>query len=359
YYLPRKFKIGFCVPPTNDIDVFSQDLGFIAIQQDGALIGYNVVVGGGMGMSYGDQRTYPQLAKCIGFVTPECVHDIAWHVIAIQRDYGHRAERKVARMKYTIDRLGLDWFVQELSVRMGGRVLEAPKPYAFAHNADRYGWIQGTDGLWYYTVFVENGRICDDDAVRTMSCLRAIAQEHTGDFRLTPNQNVVIGRIADRERVEALLTEYGVAQSVTPLRMHSIACVALPTCGLAMAESERAMPHVLTRIEALMAELGLADVPIVTRMTGCPNGCARPFLAEIAFTGRAVGKYNVYLGGDCAGRRLNVLYREQVAEADIVSLLRPLLASYAQERMEGEPFGDFVVRKGHVPEVTDGRAFHQ
>lgn len=361
YYLPRKFKIGFCVPPTNDVDIYSQDLGFIAIEEDGQLIGYNVVVGGGMGMTYSDAQTYPQLARTIGFCTPDQVVAIAEQTITIQRDYGNRAERKYARMKYTIDRRGLAWFTTELHRRLGWS-LASERPISFAHNGDRYGWIEGTDGHWHLTIFMENGRIRDAGEALWMTGLREIAKVHTGDFRLTPNQNIIVGNVQKKHksRIMKLVNQYGllVGDTQSAIRKHAIACVALPTCGLAMAESERYMPTFLTKIEQLLAEVGLPQTPIVIRMTGCPNGCARPFLAEIALTGRAVGKYNLYLGGDFAGRRLNALYREQVSEADVLALLRPLFQQYATQRQEGEYFGDFVVRMGVVKAVTDGRQFH-
>jgi len=360
-YLPRKFKIGIAVPPSNDVDVFSQDLGFIAIHENGRLLGFNVVVGGGMGMTHGDPSTYPQIGKVIGFTVPERVVDVAEKVVTIQRDYGDRANRKHARLKYTIDDRGLDWFTGELNRRLGWE-LEPARPYRFEHNGDRYGWVKGTGGRWHFTLFIQNGRVKDTEDYKLMTALREIAKIHTGDFRLTPNQNLIIGSVTSRKKkeIEALIREYGITdgKNYSALRRNSMACVALPTCGLAMAESERYLPTLLDKIEEILDEAGLRDEEIVIRMTGCPNGCARPGLAEIAFIGKAVGKYNMYLGGGFAGQRLNKLYRENIGEEEILRELRPILFRYARERREGERFGDFCIRAGYVKEVKDGRDFH-
>jgi len=360
-YLPRKFKIGIAVPPSNDVDVFSQDLGFIAIHENGKLLGFNVVVGGGLGMTHGDPSTYPQIGKVIGFTVPERVVDVAEKVVTIQRDYGDRANRKHARLKYTIDDRGLDWFTGELHKRLGWE-LEPARPYRFEHNGDRYGWVKGTGGRWHFTLFIQNGRVKDTEDYKLMTALREIAKIHTGDFRLTPNQNLIIGSVTSRKKkeIEALIREYGITdgKNYSALRRNSMACVALPTCGLAMAESERYLPTLLDKIEAILDEAGLRDEEIVIRMTGCPNGCARPALAEIAFIGKAVGKYNMYLGGGFAGERLNKLYRENIGEEEILRELRPILFHYARERKEGERFGDFCIRAGYVTEVKDGRDFH-
>lgn len=360
-YLPRKFKIGIAVPPSNDVDVFSQDLGFIAIVENGKLAGFNVTVGGGMGMSHGDPKTYPQLSRLIGFIAPEQMIDLAEKTVTIQRDYGDRSVRKHARFKYTIDDRGLDWFKEELAARLGWK-LEEPRPFHFEDNGDRYGWVKGTGGRWHFTLFIQNGRIKDEEDYRLMTALREIAKVHQGDFRLTANQNLIIGNVPARgkKKIENLIREYGLTDGIhhSALRRNSMACVALPTCGLAMAESERYLPDLLDKIEPMLDEAGLRDEEIVIRMTGCPNGCARPMLAEIAFIGKAPGKYNFYLGGGHAGQRLNKLYKENIGEAEILQSLQPIISRYAKERLEREPFGDFVIRAGYVPEVTDGRQFH-
>ncbi|MDP4098761.1 assimilatory sulfite reductase (NADPH) hemoprotein subunit [Paenibacillus sp. P96] len=360
-YLPRKFKIGIAVPPSNDVDVFSQDLGFIAIVEDGQLKGFNVTVGGGMGMSHGDHKTYPQVSKVIGFCTPEQMIEVAEKTVTIQRDYGDRAVRKHARFKYTIDDRGLDWFVQELSSRLGWSLAEA-RPYHFDNNGDRYGWVKGSDGKWHFTLFIQNGRIKDEENYLLMTGLREIAKIHTGDFRLTPNQNLIIGGISSqkKKKIERLISEYDLTDGIhySALRRNSMACVALPTCGLAMAESERYLPTLLDKIEPMLDEAGLRDEDIVIRMTGCPNGCARPMLAELAFIGKAPGKYNMYLGGGFTGNRLNKLYKENIGETEILESLQPIINRYAKERHEGEHFGDFVIRSGYVEEVLDGQQFH-
>ncbi|MBW5445493.1 assimilatory sulfite reductase (NADPH) hemoprotein subunit [Cohnella sp. CFH 77786] len=360
-YLPRKFKIGFAVPPSNDVDVFSQDLGFIAVIEEGRLKGFNVTVGGGMGMMHGDPNTYPQVAKPIGFATPEQIVDVAEKTVTIQRDYGDRAVRKHARLKYTIDDRGIDWFTGELAKRLGWN-LEPARPFHFEHNGDRYGWVKGSDGNWHFTLFIQNGRVRDEDGYPLMTGLREIAKVHTGDFRLTPNQNLIIGGVKTRQKkkIEALIDQYGLTDGRhdSALRRNSMACVAFPTCGLAMAESERYFPSLLEKIEPMLEEAGLREEDIVIRMTGCPNGCARPMLAEIAFIGKAPGKYNLYLGGGFAGERLNKMYKENIGEAEILDSLKPIIKHYAKERRKGEHFGDFVIRAGYVKEVRDGQEFH-
>lgn len=356
-YLPRKFKIGIAVPPSNDIDVFSQDLGFIAIVEDGKLIGFNVAIGGGMGMTHGDTATYPQLAKVIGFCRPEQMYDVAEKTITIQRDYGNRSVRKNARFKYTVDRLGLENVKEELENRLGWSLEEA-KPYHFDHNGDRYGWVEGIEDKWHFTLFVEGGRITDYDDYKLMTGLREIAKVHTGEFRLTANQNLMIANVSSdkKEEISALIEQYGLTDGkhYSALRRSSMACVALPTCGLAMAEAERYLPTLLDKIEEIIDENGLRDQEITIRMTGCPNGCARHALGEIGFIGKAPGKYNMYLGAAFDGSRLSKMYRENIGEADILSELRILLSRYAKEREEGEHFGDFVIRAGIIKATTDG-----
>lgn len=292
-YLPRKFKIGLAVPPSNDVDVFSQDLGFIAIVEDGKLAGFNVAVGGGMGMTHGDVKTYPQIAQVIGFCTPEQVIEVAEKTVTIQRDYGDRSVRKHARFKYTIDDRGIDWFIAELTRRTGWE-LEPAKAYYFENHGDRYGWVKGSGGKWHFTLFIENGRIKDDPDYALMTGLREIAKLHTGDFRLTANQNLIIANVtsAKKKKIEELIGKFGLTDGAryTSLRRNSMACVALPTCGLAMAESERYLPALLDKVERLLEENGLREEEIVIRMTGCPNGCARPALAELSFIRQSARK---------------------------------------------------------------------
>lgn len=360
-YLPRKFKIGIAVPPSNDIDVFSQDLGFIAIVEDDKLIGFNVAIGGGMGMTHGDKATYPQLAKVIGFCKPDQLYDVAEKTITIQRDYGNRSVRKNARFKYTIDRLGLETVKNELESRLGWSLAEA-KPYHFEHNGDRYGWVKGVKGRWHFTMFIEGGRVTDYDDYKLMTGLREIAKVHTGDIRLTANQNLIIANVTSqkKKKISELIEQFGLTDGrhYTALRRSSIACVALPTCGLAMAEAERYLPKLIDKIDEIIEENGLKNEEITIRMTGCPNGCARHALGEIGFIGKAPGKYNMYLGAAFDGSRLSKMYRENIGEEEILKELRDILPRYAKERNEGEHFGDFVIRAGIVKETTDGTNFH-
>ncbi|RRN71313.1 assimilatory sulfite reductase (NADPH) hemoprotein subunit [Peribacillus simplex] len=361
-YLPRKFKIGIAVPPSNDIDVYSQDLGLIAIVESGKLVGFNVAIGGGMGMTHGDNATYPQLAKIIGFCNPGQILDVAEKIITIQRDYGNRSVRKNARFKYTVDRLGLGVVKAELENRLGWK-LEQAKTYHFDNNGDRYGWEKGIQGKWHFTLFVEGGRIADSNDYKLMTGLREIAKIHTGDFRLTANQNLIIANVSSqkKKKIVELLETFGLTDGAhhSALRRSSMACVALPTCGLAMAEAERYLPVLLDKVEAIVDENGLRNEEITIRMTGCPNGCARHALGEIGFIGKAPGKYNMYLGAAFDGSRLSKMYRENIGEEEILNELRVLLSRYAKERQQGEHFGDFVINAGIVKEVTDGTNFHE
>ena len=348
-YLPRKFKIGMAVPPLNDVDVFAQDLGLIAIAEQGELRGFNLAVGGGMGASHGDPSTYPRLAEVIGFVTPGQLREAAEQVIAIQRDWGDRAERKHARLKYTLDERGTDAFKAELEHRLGF-ALQPAQPFRFEHNGDRYGWLEGEDGRWHLTLHIESGRLLDHGEQRRLSGMRELAKVHTGDFRLTCNQNVIVANVAagERERIDAIVRAHGLDgyRKQSAIRRHAIACVALPTCGLAMAESERYLPTILDKLEARLEQHGLLDAPILLRLSGCPNGCSRPYLGEIALVGRGPGRYDLRLGADFGGQRLNQVYRENVDEAAILAALDPLFARYAAERTNGEYFGDFLRRAG-------------
>lgn len=357
YYLPRKFKIGIAVPPSNDVDIYSQDLGFVAVVENDKIVGYNVTVGGGMGMSHGQKDTYPRLADVMGFCTPEQAVDVAEKVVLVQRDYGDRTNRKHARLKYTIQDRGIEWFKAEVEKRLGYG-LQPAQPFSFDSMGDRYGWTQGPNGDWHLTLFFQNGRLRDIDGCQMRTGLREIAKVHTGDFRLTANQNLVIASITPEQRpvIEALLSKYGLDKqnSTTGLRLNSMACVALPTCGLSLAESERYLPTLVTELESVVEEAGLRDDEIVIRMTGCPNGCARPYLAEIGLVGRAPGKYNLYLGAAFNGTRLNKLYKESATQELIIAELGTILRRYATERLPGERFGDFTIRAGYVAAVTSG-----
>lgn len=360
-YLPRKFKMAIAIPPENDVDVFAQDLSFIAITDgNDEVVGYNISAGGGMGMTHGEQATYPRTADLLGFCTPDRVIDVAEKVVTTQRDFGDRGNRKHARLKYTIEDMGLDRFRAEVEGRLGYE-LQPPRDFHFEHAGDRYGWVKDHAGKWHLTLFIQNGRVADLGVHRLLSGLRAIAKVHKGDFRLTANQNVIIASVGVREKkkIQALVDEYGLIQPTTGLRRNAMACVALPTCGLALAESERYLPDLVTELDEVSREAGLAETDIVIRMTGCPNGCARPYLAEIGLVGRAPGTYNLYLGGAFDGSRLNKLYRQDVGHEAIIEALRPLLIAYARDRKKGERFGDFVIRKGVVAASRNGAAFHE
>jgi sulfite reductase (NADPH) hemoprotein beta-component len=347
-YLPRKFKIGFVVPPVNDMDILTNDLGFIAIVEGDQLVGYNVTVGGGMGRSHGNVQTYPRLADVVGFVCPEGVIDVAKAVLTIHRDFGDRTDRKHARLKYVVQERGLDWTRAEIEARAGLK-LESSRRFLFTTTGDLYGWHKQTDGRWFLTLFVETGRIKDSENRRLKSALRKIAERFTGiEFRLSANQNIILANIADADKggINTLLADHGVKtdQQATVLHSAALACPALPTCGLALAESERMLPELIDRIESLCAEIGLGGEEIIIRSTGCPNGCARPYMAEIAFVGKAPGRYQLWLGGNAAGTRLNRLWKDMVKDPEIVAELRPLLTRYLKERANGERFGDWVER---------------
>jgi len=355
-YLPRKFKIAIALPPHNDVDVFAHDLGFIAIVQRGRIVGYNVVVGGGMGMTHGEPETYPRTGDVIGFCQAKDAVDVAEKVVTMQRDYGDRSNRKHARLKYTIDAMGLERFVSLVNERLAVK-LEPAKTYKFTSTGDPLGWAQEDDGTAHFTLFVENGRVRG----RMLTGLHAIAELGLGRLVMTANQNLVLADIppARRADVEALLAAHGLDRPVSGLRRSAMACVALPTCGLALAESERYLPDLVTRLEDEIERFGLREDEITIRMTGCPNGCARPYVSEIGLVGRTPGVYNLYLGGAHEGTRLNKLHRRDVDGDTIVAVLTPLFEAYARERTCGERFGDFVIRSGVVKETTAGLNFHE
>ncbi|MET1254382.1 assimilatory sulfite reductase (NADPH) hemoprotein subunit [Aliikangiella maris] len=361
-YLPRKFKTAIAVPPYNDVDIFANDLGFIAIVENDELIGFNVATGGGMGSSHGDETTYPRVADVIGFCTLDQVLQVSENVVKVQRDYGNREVRKLARLKYTIDRLGIEQFKSILNEYLGFELAPA-KPYEFTHNGDRYGWMQDENGNWHLTLYIHSGRIIDNDEAKLFTGLLEIAKIHSGEFRISPNQNLIISNIQPevKDKVAALVQQYNISigDKESPTRLNSLACVAFPTCSLAMAEAERYLPTFLDKLEALMDKYSLQTQPINVRMTGCPNGCARPFLAEVGLVGKAPGKYNLYLGGNPVGSRLNKLYRENIGEPQILEALESILENYAKQRESNESFGDYVIRANYVKAVVNGLDFHQ
>ena len=327
HYLPRKFKTVIAIPPNNDVDLFAHCLGFIAIVDKGRLLGYNVTVGGGLGTTHNKLETFPRLADVMAFCTPAQAVDVAEKVVTVQRDYGDRTDRRHARVKYTVEDYGIGWFRRQVESRLG-YFLEEPRPFQFEHNGDRYGWVQGDNGLWNLTLYIEGGRIFDTEELKMKTALKKLAIMHNGDFRLTANQNLIVGNVSEEkiEDVEALFQRYNwnLLQQTSGLRLNALACVSLPTCGLALAEAERYLPTLVTNIEKLLAEYGLFHDDITIRMTGCPNGCARPYLAEIGLIGKSPGKYNLYLGAGFAGERLNKLYRTALKPEQVLETLRPI-----------------------------------
>ncbi|HTI89993.1 MAG TPA: NADPH-dependent assimilatory sulfite reductase hemoprotein subunit [Puia sp.] len=350
-YLPRKFKIGIAIPPNNDIDVFTNDLGLIAIIEKGKLKGFNVAIGGGLGTTHGNAETYPRLASVLGFVPAddEKLFKTIYEIVTIQRDYGNRSDRKLSRLKYTLDKYGIDWYKTELAKRTGF-ALEEARPYVFTDRKDHYGWQQNHKGLWYYTPFIENGRILDDEKLALKSALLEIAQTGKANFRFTGNQNLIIADIQkkDKAAIQQLLEKYRIiehTETASAVRKNAIACVALPTCPLALAEAQRYLPDLISKIETVLAKHELTQENIIIRMTGCPNGCGRPYAAEIGFVGTGPGHYNLHLGGDHEGTRLNRIYKENLDETAILKELDLLFWLYKKERITGESFGDFALRQ--------------
>ncbi len=343
-YLPRKFKIAFAIPPVNDLDIFTNCLGFIAVIEQDRLIGYNLSVGGGLGRSHGNEATYPRLADVIGFFTPDKIVEVAKAVLTIHRDFGDRSDRKHARLKYVVAERGVKFMQDEVN-RRAGITLEPAKPYVFTTMQDMLGWHKAVDGSWFLGLFVNMGRV--KDAQKT--ALRQVAEQFPGvEFRLTANQNVLLAKVseADKKAITALLNAAAVKMENQTSVLHaaSMACPSLPTCGLGLAESERYLPGLIDRIETVCADLGLGGEEIIIRSTGCPNGCARPYIAEIAFVGKAPGRYQVWLGGNASGTRLNRVWKEVVKDPDMETELRPVLTRFAKERSPGERFGDWCDR---------------
>jgi len=348
-YLPRKFKIGICIPPNNDIDVLGNDLGLIAIVENNQLLGFNFAIGGGLAFTFGNPDTYARLATEIGFVPAgEKTFKAIYEVVTVQRDHGDRVDRKQARLKYTIDKMGIDKFKEEVERRMGFE-FEQPKPYVFTEREDYYGWQEDFKGNWFYTVFAENGRVMDTEQVSLKTALQKVAETGKVNFRCTVNQKVIISDVKpeDKKEINDILEEYKITahtDNASPLRKNAMACVALPTCPLALAESQRYLPSLLTKIESLLAKHALENEKIITRMTGCPNGCGRSSVSEIGFIGSGLGKYNLNLGGDHEGYRLNKLYKESLDEAEILSELDLLFGEFKVNRNVNESFGDFTYR---------------
>lgn len=360
-YLPRKFKITIAVPPNNDTDVYAHDIGLIAIKgADGKLAGYNVLIGGGMGVTHNNKKTYPRTGSMLGFADIERIHLVCEKVMLVQRDHGDRKNRKHARLKYTVDDMGVDVYRSKVEELLGWKFAEA-RPFHFESNVDTFGWQKDETGKNHFTFFIENGRIEDTPEFPMKTGLREIAKAHKGEFRLTGNQHLILSNVddADLSAMKDLMAKYKLDNyQFSGLRLSSSACVAFPTCGLAMAESERYLPVLIGKLEGVLEEAGLRHDSIVMRMTGCPNGCARPWLAEVAFVGKAYGAYNMYLGGGYHGQRLNKLYRSSIKEEEILEILKPLFKRYALEKEDGERFGDFCIRIGVIKPTTEGKTFH-
>jgi sulfite reductase (NADPH) hemoprotein beta-component len=358
-YLPRKFKIGIIIPPNNDCDIYSQDLGFIAIVENGKIAGYNIVAGGGLGSTFATPSTYPRTATVIGFCQPDQVVEVAEKVLIVQRENGNRQDRKQARLKYTIDRMGVENFVNELQNLLSFK-LEDARPFKLTRNGDNFGWKKGTDNKWHLTYFVEGGRVRNEGDEKLKEALREVAEKTDGHFIITGNQNLIIAGVTEsvKNDIDEILEKYKVSPVlISGLRGNSIACVSLPTCPLAFAEAERYLPSLISKIEKILEAKGLFKEEIVIRMTGCPNGCGRPYLAEIGLIGKSPGYYNLYLGGSFEGTRLNNLYRETIGEEEILRELEVLFTDFAVSRNEGERFGDFVIRKNYVKEIKEGKDF--
>lgn len=355
-YLPRKFKVAIAIPPHNENDVFANDIGLIAIGDDDKLLGFNLSVGGGLGTTHGNLKTYPRRGTIIGFITPDQVLDAVWQVAAIQRDNGDRNDRKYSRLKYTIDRFGVDWFKNELEKRCGF-ALQNPAPYKFTHRGDYFGWIKDSRGLWNYGIFAENGLIIDKDGRNLKSFLIDAAKITKPSIRFTGNQNLMLVNITEQQKDQLvkLLELHGITDNYSDTRKEAIACVALPTCTLALTEGQRYLPSLITKIEDLQQKHGIQNSPITIRMTGCPNGCARPYLAEIGFVGKGPGKYAMRLGGDYEGERINQVYKEEVDEDEILQTLDVLFEEFAKQRSLNERFGDYIHRTYFNNTIFDGK----
>lgn len=353
-YLPRKFKTTVVIPPHNDVDLHANDLNFIAVAEKGKLVGFNLLVGGGLSIEHGNKATYARTASEFGYFPLEKILDVAEAVVTTQRDWGNRTDRKNAKTKYTLERVGVDTFKAEVEKR-AGVTFEPIRPYEFTTRGDRIGWIKGIDNKWHLTLFIENGRLLDYPDRPLKSGVAEIAKIHQGDFRLTANQNLIVAGVPESEKakIEAIARAHGLMENVSAQRENSMACVAFPTCPLAMAEAERFLPAFVTKVEAIMHGHGVGDEHIVLRVTGCPNGCGRAMLAELGLVGKAPGRYNLHIGGNRIGTRIPRMYRENINENEILATIDELVGRWAKERHAAEGFGDFVIRAGIVAPVLD------
>lgn len=354
-YLPRKFKTSVVIPPHNDVDLHANDMNFVAIAENGHLVGFNVLVGGGLAMTHGDKNTFPRLASEFGYIPIENTLAIAEAIVTTQRDWGNRTERKNAKTKYTLERVGVETFKQEVE-RRSGVTFDTIRPYEFTHRGDQIGWLKGVDDKWHLTLFIESGRLIDTPNASLKTGVAEIAKIHQGDFRLTANQNLIVAGVPENEKanIEAIARRYGLINSqITPLREHAMACVSFPTCPLAMAEAERFLPSFTDTLDSLMTKHGMSEEHIVVRVTGCPNGCGRAMLAEVGLVGKAPDRYNLHLGGDRIGTRIPRMYRENITSQDIIAILDPLIGEWAVSRHNDEGFGDFLIRTDVVKPVLN------
>ena len=354
-YLPRKFKTAIVIPPQNDVDVHANDLSFVAIGDNGKLVGFNVLVGGGLAMTQGDETTYPRMATDFGFIALENIVRVAEAVLTTQRDWGNRSNRRNAKTKYTLERVGIEAFKAEVEKR--AEIAFAPsRPYQFTGRGDRIGWVSGIDGKHHLTLFIPSGRLIDTPEKPLKTGIAELAKIHTGDFRITPNQNMIIAGVDEENivAIEMLAREYKlIDDSVTEQRKYSMACVSFPTCPLAMAEAERFLPEFAQGVDAIMAKHGLTHEHIILRVTGCPNGCGRAMLAEIGLVGRAQGRYSLYLGGNREGTRIPRLFRDNITDDQILAELDTLIGRWAIERETDEGFGDFAIRQKIIKPVLN------
>jgi sulfite reductase (ferredoxin) len=349
-YLPRKFKTCVTVAGDNSVDLFTHDLGVAGIFEGDALVGWNVFVGGGLGRTHRKPETFPRLADPLGFVAPQDLLRVAESVVIVQRDHGDRSDRRHARLKYLIHDRGIEWFRARVE-EVAGLALAPIEPVPWDRADDRLGWHPQGDGGWFHGLRIENGRVRDDDGGTLLrAALRSLTEDEGLALRITPNQNVYVLDVpADRRAaVEDILERHHIPPSDRALGLHavSMACPALPTCGLAVTDAERALPGLLDELQVVFDELGLGGTAPTVRMTGCPNGCARPYVAEIGLVGDAVDRYQVWLGGDAAGTRLARPVADRVPRADLPTFLRPLLERYREERLDGESLGDYTHRAG-------------
>ncbi|HGN0334807.1 TPA: assimilatory sulfite reductase (NADPH) hemoprotein subunit [Proteus mirabilis] len=354
-YLPRKFKTSVVIPPYNDVDLHANDMNFIAIAENGHLVGFNVLVGGGLAMTHGDKKTFPRLASEFGYIPIDKTLAVAEAIVTTQRDWGNRTERKNAKTKYTLERVGIETFKQEVE-RRSGVMFDMIRPYQFTHRGDQIGWLKGVDNKWYLTLFIESGRLIDKPDAPLKTGVAEIAKVHLGDFRLTANQNLIVAGVpeAQKEQIEAIARQYGlINDEVTPLRKHAMVCVSFPTCPLAMAEAERFLPAFTDTLDNIMAKYGVSDEHIVVRVTGCPNGCGRAMLAEVGLVGKAPDRYNLHLGGNRIGTRIPRMYRENISSQEIIEILDTLIGQWAISRELNEGFGDFLIRTDVIKPVVN------